>query len=117
MCNVDLFFTNCTAPYCIEAVSPSTVGAMQDQSVVSLPLKLKGKKSYKLATLHVLKRFEFEPQLLRSGVLAVDSVAPGQALVFRGAPASIQQIVAKDNLPADFCHVPFLALACQHKVC
>ena len=80
---------------------------MQDQNVVSLPLKLKGKKSYKVATLHVLKRFEFEPRLLRSGVLAVDSVgSPGQALVFvRGAPESIQQVVGRDNLPADYCQV------------
>lgn len=79
--------------------------------MVLQPLKLKGKKVACATTLQVLKRFEFEPQLLRSGVLAVDPAGtPDEAVVFiRGAPASIEQIVGKDRVPADYCQVPFAA--------
>ena len=79
--------------------------------MVLLPLKLKGKKLARATTLQVLKRLEFEPQLLRSGVLAVDPAgSPDEAVVFiRGAPASIEQMWAKDQVPADYCQVSFIA--------
>lgn len=71
---------------------------------MSLPLKLKGQRSTCMTTLTVLKRFEFESQLLRSGVLAVDSAGPcDEAFIFvRGAPACIEQIVGEDHVPSNY---------------
>ena len=68
-----------------------------------------------MTTLTVLKRFEFESQLLRSGVLAVDSAGHSdEALIFiRGAPACIEQIVGKDQVPSDYRQVCFALPDCQ----
>ena len=57
-----------------------------------------------MTTLKVLKRFEFEASLMRSGVIAVDSAKPGSpALLFvRGAPTKVQGLVSGDSLPPDF---------------
>ena len=70
-----------------------------------LPLKVeRHAHSPKFATLKLLKRFEFESQLLRSGVLAVDSTGSAdEAVVFvRGDPGSIEQVIGKDQVPADY---------------
>ena len=51
-----------------------------------------------------LKRFEFESQLLRSGVLAVDSAGPSdEAVIFiRGAPSCIEQLLGNNQVPNDY---------------
>lgn len=74
-----------------------------------MPSKLKVKRSARMTTLTVLKRFEFESELLRSGVLAVNSAGPSdEALLFIcGAPACIQQLVGEDQVPADYRQVYF----------
>ena len=73
---------------------------MQERSLVSLP----SFRSSGMTTLKVLKRFEFEASLMRSGVIAVDSAKPGSpALLFvRGAPTKVQGLVSGDSLPPDF---------------
>ena len=71
---------------------------------MALPLKLEGQQSPSITSLKVLKRFEFESQLLRSGVLATDSAGPAdEAIIFiRGAPASIEQLMGPLRVPADY---------------
>ena len=77
---------------------------MQDRNLVALPSRCPGQKSAQVSTLTVLKRFEFESQLLRSGVLVVDSAAePDEALFFvRGAPSSIEQTVGLGQVPPTY---------------
>ena len=89
---------------------------------MTLPLKLEGEQSARITTLEVLKRFEFESQLLRSGVLAVDSAGPAdEAIIFvRGAPASIEQLMGSHQVPADYhqaCSTSDLAKPQQHHAC
>lgn len=57
-----------------------------------------------MTLLTILKRFEFDPQLLRSGVLAVDTSSPaGKIMVFlRGAPSSIRRLIPTKLLPRDY---------------
>lgn len=76
----------------------------QDRNQVSLPLRLEGQPSACTTTLQVLRRSEFESQLLRSGVLAVDSAgSPIEAIMFvRGAPASIEQLIGTNQVPEGY---------------
>ena len=57
-----------------------------------------------MTLLTILKRFEFDSRLLRSGVLAVDTSSPaGEIMVFvRGAPSAISRLVPTELLPQDF---------------
>lgn len=75
--------------------------------MVSLPLRLDGEHLACTTTLTVLKRFEFESQLLRSGVLAVDSTGSSdEAFVFiRGAPSCIELVIGKNKVPPSYCQV------------
>lgn len=77
---------------------------VQDRNVVALPLKHANDKSATQTTLQLLKRFEFESQLLRSGVLAADSAAPEDEAVYfvRGAPAAIEDLVGRAQVPLDY---------------
>lgn len=80
---------------------------------MALPLRLEGQPSACITTLQVLRRFEFESQLLRSGVLAMDSAgSPDEAIMFvRGAPASIEHLMGTNQVPADYRQVcPTLGL-------
>ena len=54
--------------------------------------------------LRVLKRFEFEGKLMRSGVVVEERDTPGSpALLFvRGAPTKVAGLVGRDALPRDF---------------
>lgn len=72
--------------------------------MVSLPLRLKWDRPASLTKLQVLKRFEFESRLMRSGVVAVDSEEdPNTALLFvRGAPAKVEELIRGGVLPADY---------------
>lgn len=87
---------------------------MQGRNLVSLPLKLDGERLACATTLTVLKRFEFESQLLRSGVLAVDSAGSSdETVVFvRGAPSCIEQLMGKDKVPPNYCQVCANASPC-----
>ena len=81
---------------------------MQERDLVTLP----SFRSSGMTTLKVLKRFEFEASLMRSGVIAVDRAKPrSPALLFvRGAPNKVQGLVSDDSLPPDF-HQVFLQLS------
>lgn len=80
------------------------LSAVQGRNIVSLPLKLDGEHVACATTLRVLKRLEFDSQLLRSGVLAVDkSGSSDETVVFvRGAPSCIEQIMGKDKVPPNY---------------
>ena len=69
--------------------------------MVSLPLKLPSSKSAHTTVLTVLRRFEFEPQLLRSGVIVTDSAGSSEEMVFfvRGAPTSIEELIPHAAMP------------------
>ena len=76
--------------------------------MLSLPLRsVHGSHSH-TDTLTILRKFEFESSLMRSGVLAVEGRpsqgrAPGDALlIVRGAAASIEQLVGRHRLPPDY---------------
>ena len=57
-----------------------------------------------LTTLQVLKCFNFEPGLMRSGVIATQPEGPpGTALLFvKGAPGMVKPLVRHETLPHDF---------------
>lgn len=77
---------------------------LQERNLVSLPLRLRSGMPASLTKLQVLKRFEFESCLMRSGVVAVDPEGPPHtALLFvRGAPARIERLVKGGVLPDDY---------------
>ena len=76
----------------------------QERNLLSLPLRLQSDRPASLTKLQVLKRFEFEAQLMRSGVVAVDlEEDSNMALLFvRGAPARIEQLLQGGGLPTDY---------------
>ncbi|DBA95269.1 TPA: hypothetical protein ACH3X3_013163 [Trebouxia sp. C0006] len=55
-----------------------------ERNLVSLPLRLKWDRPASLTKLQVLKRFEFESRLMRSGVVAVDSEEEHSPAVCQG---------------------------------
>ena len=77
---------------------------LQDRNQIALPLQTGPRKAYRTAHLHILKRFEFEAPLLRSGVLVVDDDGEvDTALVFiRGAPVVVEQLIKNSSTPADY---------------
>ena len=77
---------------------------MQGQNLVTLPLTTSSNKHSRMYVLQIVRQFGFDPQLLRSGVVVLDNHAPSDTatLFVRGAPTVIEQLVAKDTLPADF---------------
>lgn len=73
---------------------------------MTLPLQAKHAGRARQATLQILKRFEFEPSLMRSGVVAVEqphgkSAAHG-VLIIKGAAAVIQHMVDSEKLPHNY---------------
>lgn len=72
--------------------------------MVSLPLRPKSGQPASPTKLQVLKRFEFESRLMRSGVVAMDSSGRhAKTLLFvRGAPAQIEQLIRGGVLPPDY---------------
>ena len=76
---------------------------LQERNTVVLPLAKQPGTASSLATLHILKRFEFDASLMRSGVVVADKTARGDPLlVVRGAPSRIQALVTSGMLPPDF---------------
>ena len=71
---------------------------------MALPVYRGKHKSAHTTTLSILRRFEFESSLMRSGVVCTDSGGPpGSALLFvRGAPSTVEQLVGTGRIPADF---------------
>ena len=74
--------------------------------MVTLPLQTTHGRRTRQATLQILKRFEFEPSLMRSGVVAVelDNSKPlsDGLLIIKGATAVIEQQVGSDRLPSSY---------------
>ena len=91
---------------------------VQERDLVALPLQ--GSTSANphqpaaLVTLQVLRRFNFEPALMRSGIVAAEhEAAAGTALLFvKGAPSKIKTLLRKSTLPDDFQQVP--DCSCMH---
>ena len=77
---------------------------MQERNTVALPLYKGFHKSARTVTLSILRRFEFESSLMRSGAVCTDSAGPpDSALLFvRGAPSMVEQLVGTGRIPADF---------------
>ena len=97
-----------------------TRDVLQGRNVVALPLKLKDQKSACVTTLTIMKRFEFESQLLRSGVLAVASAGSTDEVLFfvKGAPASIEHLLGRGSVPPSYRQVclPRLHISSMHTV-
>ena len=73
---------------------------LQERDLVSVPLR----QGSGITTVKVLKRFEFEPSLMRSGVVVADRDKPASPplLFVRGAPTKIEELVRGGILPPDF---------------
>lgn len=74
--------------------------------MVTLPLQTTHGRQHRQATMHILKRFEFEPSLMRSGVVAVERshgklVSKG-VLIIKGAAPAIEQQIGTDRLPPNY---------------
>ena len=98
-----LWAVQCSTPYYV-------LDIMQERDQIALPLKGNvGQRETASARLNVLKRFSFEPALMRSGVIAAQHNAPaGTALLFvKGAPSKVKPLLRGSTLPHDFqevCH-------------
>ena len=100
----------------LPCASSSTLGqmkhkvpAIQERDVVSLPLRAKStpRAAAVPARFQVLKRFDFEPRLMRSGVIAAQH--NGTALLYvKGAPGMIKPLLREEPLPPDFQQVRLL---------
>ena len=100
-------------------LTPKAWGLFQERNSVMLPLAMQPGAALALTTVDILKRFEFDASLMRSGVVVADKAAPGDALlVVRGAPSRIQALVTPGMLPPDFNQVrPCCCLAKQEGCC
>ena len=83
------------------------VPCMQGRDVIALPLRdnANPRKPAALRTLQVLKRFDFEPALMRSGIMAraERSSSHGSALLYvKGAPSKIKPLLRGASVPDDF---------------
>ena len=89
---------------------------LQERNLVALPLQPQGSSSAHMAHLVILRRFEFRPQLLRSGVVVRASMGPPNdaQLFIRGASAAVEQLVGPDNIPADYQQVDARMRVCMY---
>ena len=70
---------------------------------MALPLRLGQKSAGQVTTLRVLRRFEFDPAVMRSAVVAVDCDDPDRGMFFvRGAPSVVEQLVRGGQVPPDY---------------
>lgn len=79
---------------------------VQDRNVVILPLQMTHGRRNRQVTFHILRRFEFESSLMRSGVVAVEH-HKGQhlttgVLIVRGTAAAIENMIGSDRLPSNY---------------
>ncbi len=84
---------------------------VQDHNHVALPLRPKPGEPARLVTLEVLRRFEFEPQmLLMSGVIARESHPARRAdpqVLLKGSPHESMQLVDPATVPEHLDQVRF----------
>ena len=92
---------------------------VQERDLVALPLKRSANANPRqpaaLVTLQVLRRFNFEPALMRSGIVAANQheAAAGTALLFvKGAPSKLKLLLKGNTLPDDFQQVT--KYSCMH---
>ncbi len=90
---------------------------MQGRDAIALPLKDNAhpRKPAALRTLQVLKRFDFEPTLMRSGIVAraEHGTSRGAVMLFvKGAPSRIKPLLRGDSVPDDFQQV--IKPSCSH---
>ena len=93
---------------CAEATACSS----QDKRRVSLP-RLHDKHSRaRTATLDIIRVLEFDPRLLKSGVVVMSDDAPAStALLFiKGAPSVIKDTVVASSIPSGFAKVDHMRL-------
>ena len=70
---------------------------------MALPLQLGKQGAGQMSMLRVLRRFEFDPALMRSAVLAVDCQDPNTGMFFvRGAPSVVEQLARGGQVPSDY---------------
>ncbi len=70
---------------------------------MALPLNRGHRLADQVLTLQILRRFEFEAALMRSGVIAVDTDNPDTGMLFvRGAPSTVEQLIRGGQIPGDF---------------
>lgn len=91
------------------------IACMQGRDAIALPLRdpAKPRKPAALRKLQVLKSFNFEPTLMRSGTIAraEHSTSHGAALLFvKGAPSRIKPLLRGGSVPHDFQQVIKLLL-------
>ena len=84
---------------------------LQERNLVALPVNCGHRGADQVVTMQVLRRFEFDPALMRSGVVAVDCNDPDTGLVFvRGAPSVVEQLIRGGQVPEDYrqarLHIP-----------
>lgn len=80
---------------------------LQDRNVVTLPLQTTHTRKNRQATFNILRRFEFESAVMRSGVVAVEQHRskhqPAHAmLIIKGAAAVLERMVGTDRLPPNY---------------
>jgi len=87
---------------------------LQERNLVALPLNRGHRMADQVLTLQILRRFEFEAPLMRSGVVAVDTDNPDTGLLFvRSAPSAVEQLIRGGQIPADFRQVDHTSSSCQ----
>lgn len=75
--------------------------------MVTLPLQTSHSRKNRQATFNILKRFEFESGVMRSGVVAVEQHKSKQQaahgmLIIKGAAAVLERMVGTDRLPPNY---------------
>ena len=98
-------------------VSRGCIACMQGRDAIALPLRdiAHPREPAALRTLQVLKRFDFEPTLMRSGIIAraEHRSSHGAALLFvKGAPSRIKPLLRGASVPDDFQQV--IKPSCSH---
>ncbi|DBA96365.1 TPA: hypothetical protein ACH3X3_002538 [Trebouxia sp. C0006] len=88
---------------CEREVFKAVEAQFLERNLVALPLNRGHRMVDQVLTLQILRRFEFEASLMRSGVVAVDTDNPDTGLLFvRGAPSTVEQLIRGGQIPADF---------------
>lgn len=95
------------------------VACMQGRDAIALPLKDSAhpREPAALRTLQVLKRFDFEPTLMRSGTVARTEHTTSHSAVMlfvKGAPSGIKPLLRGDSVPDNFQQV--INPSCGHLV-
>ena len=84
-----------------------TCYVLQARNLVGVPMVFSSDKSsrkFGMVMLTILKRFEFEPQLMRSGVIVNDAAGPPDEHLFfiKGAPGPVAQLVHSECISSNY---------------